>query len=72
MNHDLSERMRQVVAELEALGVPHRDPELAAVSMALLIEDVFGVLLSDSDITPDLGSAPEGLHRIFDRLPGRL
>jgi hypothetical protein len=59
-----------VIEELQRLGVPHRDPELAAVNMALLLEDVFGVRLRDEDMTADLGFTPAAVQSVVDRPAG--
>lgn len=47
MNRDVIE---QVLRDYDALREPVADPELEAVSTAILIEDVFGVVLSDAEI----------------------
>lgn len=47
MNRDVIE---QVLRDYDALRQPAADPELEAVSTAILIEDVFGVVLSDAEI----------------------
>ncbi len=49
MNHDPVE---QVLRDYRALRRPDADPELEAVRTAILLEDVFGVVLSDADIDP--------------------
>lgn len=62
-----SERTRQILEEFQSLGIPHADPELAAVNAALMIEDAFGVHLTDADIGPDLLSSPERVHGLQSR-----
>jgi hypothetical protein len=42
--------IEQVLRDYDALRLPETDPELEAVSTAILIEDVFGVVLSDGEI----------------------
>lgn len=42
--------IEQVLRDYDALRLPETDPELEAVSTAILIEDVFGVVLSDAEI----------------------
>lgn len=56
MNHDIVE---QILREYGVLRPPDARPELEAVRVAILIEDVFGVVLSDAEIDPAvLASAP--------------
>ncbi len=47
MNRDIIE---QVLRDYNALRRPDADPELEAVRAAILLEDVFGVTLSDAEI----------------------
>lgn len=49
MNHDIVE---QVLRDYKALRRPGADPELEAVSIAIMLEDVFDITLSDADIHP--------------------
>lgn len=49
MNPDILE---QVLRDYEALHRPDTDPELEAVRVAILLEDVFDVALSDAEIDP--------------------
>ena len=51
MNRD---RLEQVLQDFERLRDPRADPELEAVKAAILLEDVFGIRLSDADIDPAL------------------
>ena len=51
MNRD---RLEQVLQDFESLRDPRADPELEAVKAAILLEDVFGIHLSDADIDPAL------------------
>ena len=51
MNRD---RLEQVLQDFESLRDPRADPELEAVKAAILLEDVFGIHLSDADIEPAL------------------
>lgn len=57
-----------VAATLAELDLdPGRDAELAAVRIALLLEDVFDITLSDDEITPEhLGSRPS-IERLLAR-----
>ena len=49
MNRDTVE---QVLRDYHALRRPEADPELEAVRAAILVEDVFDVVLSDAEIDP--------------------
>ena len=49
MNRDLVE---QVLRDYDALRRPGTDPELEAVRAAIMLEDVFGITLSDAEIDP--------------------
>lgn len=44
--------VERVLSDYAALSRSVTDPELAAVHAAILIEDVFGVTLSDTDFDP--------------------
>lgn len=49
MNRDIVE---QVLRDYDALRRPDIDPELEAVCAVILLEDVFGIALSDAEIDP--------------------
>lgn len=49
MNRDLVE---QILTDYDALRRPGTDPELEAVRAAIMLEDVFGITLSDAEIDP--------------------
>jgi hypothetical protein len=42
----------QFLSECEDLGLRDADPQLDAIRMAILVEDVFGLVLSDEQISP--------------------
>jgi hypothetical protein len=42
--------VEQVLRDYHALRSPETDPELEAVRVAILVEDVFDVVLSDAEI----------------------
>lgn len=60
MNRD---HLACVLRDVESLRDPDADPELEAVKIAIILEEVFGILLSDNDIDPALlgGGAIEEL-----------
>ena len=48
----------RILSEYDAQRDPAGDPGLEALKAAIFVEDVFGITLSDDEITPDvLGSA---------------
>lgn len=49
MNRDIVE---QILRDYDDLRRPDTDPELEAVRAAILLEDVFGIALSDAEIDP--------------------
>lgn len=51
-----------ILAELSRLRHANPDPALDAVRVALLVEDVFGITLSDGQIDPATVGDPESLH----------
>lgn len=46
------EIVEQVLQDFEALRRPDTDPELEAVRLAILLEDVFDIVLPDAEIDP--------------------
>jgi hypothetical protein len=69
VNHDIVE---QVLRDYEALRRPGTDPELEAVRAAILVEDVFDVVLSDADIDPAVFADPSALAALVARLRGAV
>ena len=55
----------RLLEEWERLGPGSEDPELEAIRMAVLVEDVLGVTLSDEQISGDLLLAPEALRSLL-------
>jgi hypothetical protein len=49
MHREIVERVLQ---DFEALRRPDTDPELEAVRLAILLEDVFDIVLPDAEIDP--------------------
>jgi hypothetical protein len=58
----------QVLHDHAALRHGDTDPELDAVRTAILIEDVFGVTLSDADIDPAALADPLAVAALVARL----
>lgn len=69
MNSEIAE---QVIRDYLALRRPHTDPELEAVRTAIMLEDVFGVVLSDAEIDPVVLTDPAALAALADRLRGAV
>ena len=67
MNRDIVE---QVLRDYEALRHPDADGGLEAVRAAILIEDVFDVVLSDADIDPAVLADASALAALAARLRG--
>ena len=67
MDRDIVE---QVLRDYAALRRGDADPELDAVRGAILIEDVFGVTLSDADIGPAVLGDASAVAALVARLRG--
>ena len=62
--------VQQVLRDYAALRRGDADPGLEAVCTAILIEDVFGVTLSDADIDPAVLTDPPAVAALVARLRG--
>jgi holo-[acyl-carrier protein] synthase len=69
VNRDLSE---QVLRDYAALRRSDSDAELEAVRTAVLIEDLFGVTLSDAEIDPAVLADPSAVAALVARLAGAV
>lgn len=67
MNRDL---VKQVLREYGALRRPDTEPELEAVRAAIMLEDVFGVALSDVEIDPAVLADSAAMADLIARLRG--
>lgn len=67
MNRDIVER---VLRDYHAARRPGADQELEAVRAAIMLEDAFGITLSDADIDPVLAN-PSAAAAVVARLKGR-
>ena len=65
MNRD--DLLGEVLRDCAALRHPAGDPELAAVRVAILLEDVFGVTLPDAEIGPALLAGPAAVAAVLGR-----
>jgi len=62
--------VEQVLRDYNALRRPGTDPELEAVRAAVLLEDVFGVTLSDAEIDPAVVADPSAVAALVARRRG--
>ena len=69
MNRDIVE---QVLRDYDALRRPDTDPELEAVRVAILLEDVFEVALSDVEIDPAVFGDASAVAALVARLRGAV
>jgi hypothetical protein len=64
VNRDIVE---QVLQDYDALRRQGADPELEAVRVAILLEDVFDIVLSDAEIDPTLFADPSAVAALVAR-----
>ena len=69
MNRDVVE---QIFRDYDALHRPDTDPELEAVRAAIMLEDVFGVTLSDAEIDPAALADSSAVAVLLARLQGAV
>ena len=69
MNRDIIE---QVLRDYDALRRPGTDPELEAVRAAIMLEDVFGIALSDVEIDPAVLASSTAVAALVARLRGAV
>jgi hypothetical protein len=69
VNRDIVE---QVLRDYDALRRPDTDPELEAVRAAILLEDVFEVALSDTEIDPAVLADTAAMAVLVARLRGTI
>jgi hypothetical protein len=67
----LEELVGQVVGDAAALQEPDADPQLEALRIAVLLEDVFGIVLADDDIGAALTADPAAVVRLVTGRAGR-
>jgi hypothetical protein len=67
VNHDIVE---QILRDYEALRHPDADAGLEAVRAAILVEDVFDVVLSDAEIDPAVLADASAVTALIARLRG--
>jgi hypothetical protein len=64
--------VEQILRDYQALRCPDADAGLEAVRAAILIEDVFDVVLSDADIDPAVFADPSAVAALVARLRGAV
>jgi hypothetical protein len=69
LNRDIVE---QVLRDYDALRYPDADPDLEAVRTAILLEDVFDVTLSDTEIDPAVLTDASSMAALVARLLGAV
>jgi hypothetical protein len=69
VNRDIVE---QVLRDYEAVRRLSTNPELEAVCAAILLEDVFGIVLSDAEIDPALLADSAAVAALVARLQGAV
>ncbi len=69
MNGDLVE---QVLRDYGALRRPDTDPDLEAVRAAIMLEDAFGVALSDAEIDPAVLADSAAVAALIARFRGAV
>jgi hypothetical protein len=62
----------QVLRDYDALRRPDTDPELEAVRTAIMLEDVFGIALSDAEIDPAVLADSSVVAALVARLQGAV
>ncbi|GAA0953170.1 hypothetical protein [Virgisporangium aurantiacum] len=65
------EQAEQALDEWRATRDPDTEPELEAIRLAILLEDVLGVPLSDDDIDLAVLSDPDAVADLLARKGGR-
>jgi hypothetical protein len=58
VNRDI---VKEILRDYDALHRPDTEPELAAVRAAIMLEDAFGIALSDAEIDPALLTSPSAV-----------
>jgi hypothetical protein len=69
VNRDIVE---QVLRDYDAVRRTDTDPELEAVRAAIMLEDVFGIALSDAEIAAAVLADPTAVTALVARLTGTV
>jgi hypothetical protein len=68
----LKDYVVRVLRDYDALRRPDTDPELEAVRAAIMLEDIFGITLSDSEIDPAVLADSSAVAALIARLQGGI
>ena len=69
VNRDIVE---QILRDYGALHRPGTDPELEAVRVAIMLEDVFGIVMSDAEIDPAVLADSSAVAALVARRQGTV
>jgi hypothetical protein len=69
VNRDIIE---QILQDYAALHRPDTDPELEAVRVAIMLEDVFGIVMSDVEIDPAVLADSSAVAAVVARHQGAV
>jgi hypothetical protein len=59
--------VERILRECELLHDGDEDPGLTAIRTAIIVEDVFGVVLSDAEIQPEVMGNPDAVRAVLAR-----
>jgi hypothetical protein len=62
--------VEDLLVEYQQLVNRDGDAELEAIKVAILLEELFGVTLTDEDLTGDLLDGPEAMRAVLRRRQG--
>jgi hypothetical protein len=68
----LKDYVVRVLRDYDALRRPDTDPELEAVRAAIMLEDIFGIALSDSEIDSAVLADSSAVAALIARLQGGI
>jgi hypothetical protein len=66
------DRVEQILCDYAAVRRSDTDPELEAVRAAILLEDAFGIVLTDAEIGPPVLAGFSALAALVTRLRGTV
>jgi hypothetical protein len=64
--------VEQILRDYDASHCPDTDPELEAVRVAIMLEDVFGIALSDAEIDQAMLADSSTVAALVARLQGAV
>jgi hypothetical protein len=60
--------VERILRECELLRDGDEDPGLTAIRTAIILEDIFGIVLSDAEIRPEVMGDPDAVRALLARL----